>query len=513
MGNQQQDKDEMKKLPSKEEHFIDWLNEVLIRTDVLDYRYNLKGCGVWKGYGFKLRKNILAILRDLLDNTPVPHEEHMFPLLIPYPQFMKEKEHVKGFENEVYWVTHGGLSELDIKLALRPTSETAIYPMFALWIRSHTDLPLKTYQVVNTFRFEGKNTRPMLRVREVTTFKEAHTVHATAEDTEKQIAEAVKLYSDHFNALGISYVITKRPKWDTFPGAEYSIAFDAIMPGKHKVLQIGTVHNLGQKFSKMFDIKFENLEKETQYAYQTCYGISERGVAAPIAMHGDDKGMVLPPSYAPLQIVIVPIIFKKKEDIVRKEVERISKLLKKHFTVKVDERSIKPGAKFYHWEQKGVPIRIEIGPRDVENKQITVVRRDSSEKLSVASSNAKDLVKEIKSLFKTMFEDMATKVAEETKSQILITEDLDVAHEWLDEGKGVAEIPFCGGDECAAEIEKRVEGLVFLGTPARYLKFLKKPSKKLKHGEMNQFMPKKKDMFCPMCSKKVKHYWTIAKKW
>ena len=409
----------MKKLPSKEENFIDWLNEVLLRTDVLDYRYNLKGCGVWKGYGFKLRKNYLTILRDLLESTPVPHEEYQFPLLVPYPEFMKEEEHIKGFENDVYWVTHGGLKELDIKLALRPTSETAMYPMFSLWIQSHTDLPLKTYQVVNTFRYEGKNTRPMLRVREITTFKEAHTVHATAEETEKQIAEAVKLYSDHFNALGISYVVNQRPEWDKFPGAEYTIAFDSIMPGKHRVLQIGTVHNLGQKFSKTFDIKFESLEKEQKYAYQTCYGISERGIAAPIAMHGDDKGLVLPPNYAPLQIVIVPIIFKKKEDIVRAEVERISKLFKKHFTVEVDDRSIKPGAKFYHWEQKGVPIRVEIGPRDIQNKQIMVVRRDTGEKISISSDKPARLVKEIKALFKKIFEDMALKVAEETKSQIL----------------------------------------------------------------------------------------------
>jgi prolyl-tRNA synthetase len=507
------DQDEMKKLPSKEENFIDWLNEVLLRTDVLDYRYNLKGCGVWKGYGFKLRKNILAILRNLLENTPVPHEEYQFPLLVPYDQFMKEEEHIKGFENDVYWVTHGGLTELDVKLALRPTSETAMYPMFSLWIRSHTDLPLKTYQVVNTFRYEGKNTRPLLRVREITTFKEAHTVHATAKETEEQITEAVKLYSDHFNAMGISYVVNQRPEWDKFPGAEYTIAFDAIMPGKHKVLQIGTVHNLGQKFSKTFDIKFENLEKETQYAYQTCYGISERGIAAPIAMHGDDKGLIFPPNIAPIQIVIVPIIFKKKEDIVRKEVARISKLLMKHFSVEIDARSIKPGAKFYYWEQKGVPIRIEIGPRDLENKQITVVRRDNGEKLQISSENSKGLVKEINKLFQQIFNEMALKVAEETKSQILVTEDLDEAIKWLNEGKGIAEIPFHPSTECAAEIEKRSDGLTVLGFPGRYLKFLKKPSKKLKYGEMNQFMHEKKDLFCPVCSKRVEHYWTIAKKW
>jgi prolyl-tRNA synthetase len=354
----------------------------------------------------------------------------------------------------------------------------------------------------------------MLRVREITSFKEAHTVHATAKETEKQIAEAVKLYSDHFNALGISYIVNLRPKWDTFPGAEYSIAFDSIMPGRHKVLQIGTVHNLGQKFAKTFDITFENIDKETQYAYQTCYGISERGIASPIAQHGDDKGLVFPPNYSPLQMVIIPIIFKKKEAIVNKEVKRIEKILKKHFSIEIDDRSIKPGSKFYHWEQKGVPIRIEIGPRDVENKQITIVRRDTGNKLSISTEDSKKTVKEIKSLFKTIFNDMALKVAKETKSQILVTEDLDEALEWIEEGKGVSEIPFCGDEKgCAADIEKRLEGLVFLGTPARYLKFLKKPNKKLKHGEMNRGMKYREEIYCPICSKKVNKYWTIARKW
>ncbi|MBN2154657.1 MAG: proline--tRNA ligase [Candidatus Lokiarchaeota archaeon] len=513
MGKQDIEQDEMKKLPNKEENFIDWLNEVLLRTDVLDYRYNLKGCGVWKGYGFKLRKNILSILRNLLNNTPVPHEEYMFPLLVPEPQFMKEAEHVKGFENEVYWVTHGGLTELDIKLALRPTSETAIYPMFALWIRSHTDLPLKTYQIVNTFRWEGKNTRPMLRVREITTFKEAHTVHATAEDTEQQIAEAVKLYSNHFNTLGISYVVNKRPKWDTFPGADYSIAFDAIMPANHKTLQIGTVHNLGQNFAKTFDITFENLEKERQYVYQTCYGISERGIAAPIALHGDDRGLVLPPNIAPIQIVIVPIIFKNKEELVQEEVKKIVKILRRHFTVVVDDRGIKPGSKFFHWEEKGVPIRIEIGPQDVEKRQITIVRRDTGEKFTRSSATTKEIVQQIKSLFKQIFEEMALKVAEDTKSRILVTEDINEAYQWLEDGKGIAEIPFCGSQECASDIEKRVDGLRFLGTPVRYLNYIEKPSKRMKYGEMNQFTREKKEIFCPVCSKKVNQYWTIARSW
>ncbi|MHA1339287.1 MAG: proline--tRNA ligase [Promethearchaeota archaeon] len=503
----------LKKLPSREENVIDWLNEVLLRTEILDYRYNLKGCGVWRGYGFKIRKNVLNIIRELLDNTEIPHEEHLFPLLIPEPQFMKEAEHVKGFEDEVYWVTHGGLKPLDIKLALRPTSETVFYPMFALWIQSHTDLPIKPYQIVNTFRYEGKNTRPMLRVREITTFKEAHTAHATAEDAERQILEAVEIYKEFFNRLGLSYIINERPKWDTFPGANYTIAFDVIFPGKHRALQVGTVHNLGQTFAKTFDIKFETPSGTTDYVYQTCYGISERAIASLLVQHGDDKGLVLPAHIAPIQIAIVPILFKNANEAkILDKCRKLYKTLKEEgFRVIIDDRGLKPGSKFYYWEQKGVPVRIEIGPKDIENNSMLIVRRDTGEKQSISLNSKSKYIKALNDIFATIFDSLKLRQANETQSCIIQTDDLDDALDWVEQNKGVAEIPMCGSEECASDIEKRVDGLKFLGIPYRYMKFAKRYDSPPQFGEINWKNPDIDESFCVICSKRVDTYWTIGR--
>jgi len=505
-------KDDLKKLPPKEENFIDWLNEVIIRTDLIDYRYNLKGCGVWKAFGFKLRRNILKIIRDLLESTEIPHDEYLFPLLVPKPQFMKEAEHVKGFEEEVYWVTHGGIKELDIPLALRPTSETVMYPMFSLWIRSHQDLPLKTFQIVNTFRWEGKNTRPLIRVREITTFKEAHTAHATAADAELQIVEAIDIYKKFFESLGLSYIINKRPKWDTFPGAEYTIAFDVIFPGKHRALQIGTVHNLGQTFAKTFDIKFEKETGENEFVYQTCYGISERVIASVIGVHGDDFGLKLPPYIAPIQVVIIPILFKtSNEQILRKAKDILKELKKAGIRAVLDDRKMKPGPKFYDWEQKGVPVRLEIGPRDLEKEQVVISRRDEKGKKMISYKNTTILIKEIKQLFDEIDGNLKLKAAELERECLIRTDDLDEALEFVENNNGIAEIPFCGSAECAADVEKRVDGLKFLGAPARYLKFLEHKGKKPEFGEINYEQPEAKESFCVNCSKKVKEYWTVGR--
>ena len=247
--------EESKSLPPKE-NFSEWYNELLMMAQVMDVRYPIKGVYVWYPFGFSIRKKVYNMLRALMD---VDHQETQFPMLIPKPELLKESEHIKGFEDEVYWVTHGGLSPLEIPLALRPTSETAMYPMFKLWIRSHADLPLKIYQIVNIFRYETKHTRPLIRLREVTSFKEAHTAHATYPEAEQQVREAMDLYSDFFTKLAVPFIINKRPDWDKFPGADYTMAFDAMMPDG-KSLQVGTVHLLGTKFAKTFQA-YEDSER------------------------------------------------------------------------------------------------------------------------------------------------------------------------------------------------------------------------------------------------------------
>ncbi len=228
-----------------EGNYSEWFHKVIQEVPVYDMRYPVKGTGIWTPYGFKIRKGVTQIIRDELEKTG--HDEVLFPLLIPEYMLGKEGEHIKDFEDEVYWVTHGGKSPLDVKLALRPTSETAIYPMFQLWINAYSDLPLKIFQIVNVFRYETKATRPMIRVREVSTFKEAHTAHATREEAEAQVKQGIEIYSTIFSKLKLPYVRTKRPEWDKFPGAEYTVAFDTVLPDG-KVLQIGTVHALGQGF-------------------------------------------------------------------------------------------------------------------------------------------------------------------------------------------------------------------------------------------------------------------------
>ncbi|MBN2733980.1 MAG: proline--tRNA ligase [Methanomicrobiaceae archaeon] len=443
-------------LPLKE-NFSEWYNEILWRAEIMDVRYPVKGLYVWYPHGFSLRRSTYNILRELLDRD---HEETLFPLLIPENEFMKEAEHIKGFEEEVYWVTHGGTTKLDIKLALRPTSETAIYPMYALWLRSHADLPIKLYQIVNTFRYETKHTRPLIRLREITSFKEAHTVHATWDDAKNQVEDAIALYREFYDRICVPIIFSKRPEWDKFPGADYTMAADAIMPDG-KTLQVGTVHHLGDNFSKTFDLKYEDEKGEQKLAFQTCYGISERCIAALLSVHGDDKGLVLPPEIAPLQIIIVPIIMKKNAE----EILNAAKLLETEIKsagmrVKTDSRDLRPGAKYYHWEMRGVPLRIEIGPRDIQNGVIMAVNR-FGQKTSIKREEAISGIKEQLESFK---KDMKFKASSKAKEQIRIVDSLKGAKEAAE--TGVAVLQWCGSKKCADEIEQKLDVSV-LGSEIR----------------------------------------------
>ena len=440
--------------------FGEWYRRMLTEADIMDYRYPVKGCGVWRPYGFKLRKLILDIMRELLDSTG--HEEVLFPTLIPEDMLAKEAEHIRGFEEECFWVTHGGSKPLGVKLALRPTSETAFGPMFKLWIRSHADLPMKLYQVVNIFRYETKATRPLIRMREVLTFKEAHTCHATAEDAEKNVREAVEIYKRFFDELCIPYLISRRPEWDKFAGAVYSIAFDMICPDG-RVMQIGTVHNLGQNFAEAFEITYEKPDGTHEFVWQTCYGISGRVVAAVMAAHGDDHGLVLPPRIAPVQVVVVPIPYKGLEETVHSASEKAFGLLKEAgLRAMLDDRpDMTPGEKFYYWERRGVPIRVEIGPRDVEKKQATVVRRDTLERTEVS---LEQLVGAVRKLMARLTEDLRERAWAWMRERVRPARTTEEARSVLEQQGGVVELPWCGDDDCGLEMEAQVDARV-LGTP------------------------------------------------
>ncbi len=432
--------------------FSEWFHNILEEAEIIDIRYPVKGMHVWQPQGFKIRKYTLDILRKLLDKT---HEEVLFPLLIPEDELAKEAIHVKGFEEEVYWVTHGGLTELNKKLALRPTSETGMYPMFALWVRNHSDLPFRFYQIVNTFRYETKHTRPLIRVREITTFKEAHTVHATHEECEEQVEKAVQIYSEFFDTLGIPYTITKRPQWDKFPGAEYTMAFDTILPDG-KTLQIGTVHNLGQTFARTFDITYETTEGEHEYVYQTCYGVSDRVIASIIGIHGDEKGLCLPPAVAPYQIVIVPILFKKGAEEVLEFCRNMADNLRNAgLRVHLDKRDLRAGKKFYEYEMRGVPLRMEIGPRDIENKNAVIFRRDKLEKETI-SIESDTFNEEIKSILDDISKNMKDKAWGSFNRFIRFADTIEEAKKGIEENKGIVSFNWCGDEACGKELEEKV---------------------------------------------------------
>lgn len=364
---------------SSKEKFSEWFHELIQSAEIMDVRYPVKGLYVWFPFGFKLRQLVYGRLREIMDRD---HDEVYFPALIPEHELRREGEHIKGFEDEVYWITHGGLTPLDVKLALRPTSETAMYPMFKLWIRNHADLPLKVYQIVNAFRYETKHTRPLIRLREITSFKEAHTAHRNYEEAEEQVKKAIGYYKEFYDFLAIPYFVVRRPDWDKFPGAVYTIAFDTIMPDG-RTLQIGTVHHLADNFAKTFDIRYEAVDGNHYYVHQTCYGISERCVAALISIHGDELGLVLPFEVAPVQIVIIPILYKDKE---KKVLELCKELVSKlgNFRFVLDDSEERPGAKYYKWELKGVPLRFEIGPKEAERREVVVSFRDERRKFLVA---------------------------------------------------------------------------------------------------------------------------------
>jgi prolyl-tRNA synthetase len=442
------------------EDFGEWFRDVLINAGIMDYRYPIKGSGVWMPYGFKIRKNVLQILRDLLDNSG--HNETLFPLLIPETSLAQESAHVKSFEGECFWVTHGGFEPLKVRYALRPTSETVIAPMLKLWIRSHADLPIKLYQVVNVFRYETKATRPIIRMREVSTFKEAHTCHATSEEAEKQVQEAVKLYKRFFDEVGVPYVVSRRPDWDKFAGALYTIAFDMLCPDG-RALQIGTVHNLGQNFAKAFDITYETKDGSQEHIWTTSYGISGRGIAAVLIAHGDDNGIVLPPNIAPTQVAIVPVPYKGKEEQVNQACADVAAKLKDAgIRVELDLRGeLTPGNKFYYWELRGVPIRVEIGPRDLANGVVTIARRDTMKKQTCKMD---EVVSAVQTLAEEMKADMKANAEAWMKEHVYRVDRLSEAKSLLKRKAGIVEVPWCGKDECGHSLEEMAEARL-LGFP------------------------------------------------
>ncbi len=436
---------------SKEKDFSEWYTQVVAKADLADYTL-VSGCMVFKPYSYAMWESIQSILDKQFKEMGVKNV--YFPLFIPESLFKKEAEHVAGFSPEVAWVTRAGDTELPEKLAVRPTSETIMYDSFSKWIRSWRDLPLLLNQWCNVVRWEFKYPKPFLRTREFL-WQEGHTVHETQEEAEKQTMASLQIYKQLIeDYLAIPVLIGKKSEKEKFAGALYTTALEALMPDG-KCLQMGTSHNLGQNFAKAFGIRFLGRDGKEMLAWQTSWGVSTRMLGALIMAHGDDKGLVLPPKIAPIQIVIVPIMFEDTKEKVMKKCREIETALKKKHTVMIDIReTYTPGWKFNEWELKGVPLRIEIGPKDLEKEQAVVARRDTGAKESI---KLKELAKKCDELLGQMQKQLFDKAKkaldasiEEAKSWEQFTKTIDA--------RKISKAYFCGSPECEEAIKESSGG-------------------------------------------------------
>lgn len=436
----------------KSEDFNEWYNQVVLKADMIDYS-SVSGCIVFKPNSYAIWEKIQAIFNDKIKKSG--HKNCYFPMFIPESLLKKEAEHVKGFSPEVAWVTKAGDTELNEKLAIRPTSETVMYESFSKWIRSWRDLPLLLNQWNSVVRWEFKHAKPFLRTREFL-WQEGHTAHATREEAEKEVMQQLFEYVDLIeNYMAIPVIAGKKTDKEKFAGADYTTTVEAFMPDG-KALQMGTSHLLGQNFAKVFDIKFLDKDEKEKYAWQTSWGLSTRTIGAVVMTHGDDKGLILPPRIAPVQIVVVPIIFKEsKELVVSKAKEIVKKLKAKGYGVELDNRDIyTPGWKFNEWELKGAPLRMEIGPKDIQADQVVLVRRDNSEKLTIKT---KELDAKVEEMLNSIQDNLLKKAKEYFKNSIMEVHNFNDFVNAI-KNKKMAKALFCGQDECESSIKDKTEG-------------------------------------------------------
>ena len=466
-------------IPPKSE-FNKWYPAIVEIADLVDKRYPIKGMDVWKPYGLNAMGLIDSLARREMSRTG--HHEYRFPLLVPEDLLDKENklvsilkearesgvdpselrfdEESSGFKKEVYWVTHGGENKLEMPMFLRPTSETPMYTMFSLWVRSHADLPLKTFQIVNTFRYETKQTRSFIRVREIHFF-EAHTVHADQTGADEQIEEDAEMVQRIMHDLCLPSLVSKRPVWDTFPGAWYTKAADVVMPNG-RTLQVATYHHYKDQWANSFDLSYEDPEGNTKPCHQTTFGMSERLLGAVVGMHGDDKGLILPPSIAPIQVVVLPIAAHADSNVEPAAKALAERLSASGIRVELDTRDVRPGVKHYDWEIKGVPIRIELGPRDLSAGQFVLTLRTGS-KFEISIDEAeKSVLESLEELAEDLRQRAKSLVSDKVKSFPFDNLDYDSSHESSIESGFVYEIAFEGNDSDAEFLEKKT-GLTLLG--------------------------------------------------
>ena len=434
---------------SKSENFSEWYTQVVIKTELVDYA-PVKGLIVLRPDGYSIWESIKESLDKKLKETG--HRNGFLPVLIPESLLAKEKEHFEGLNPEVFWVTHSGNSEIGDRLALRPTSETLAYSLFSKWIRSWRDLPLKINFWNSALRAEIKGTKPFLRTSEFL-WQEGHTVHATKDEAEKEVADILELYKKTIEEeLAVPVVTGKKSEKDKFVGAVYTNTLESLMPDG-KALQMGTSHFLGQNFSKPFDVKYLDENNSETFAWQTSWGVSWRLIGGMIMTHGDDKGLVLPPKVAPIQVVIIPIYYSKedKENVLQKACQIKDSLSNNDIRVHLDDREqLTPGFKFNDWEMRGIPIRIEIGPKDIAKNQIVLARRHNQTKISLDIDGLTEkTLSELKNIQKEMF-DAAKKILDE---RVVRVSEYQQFKKELENGKMI-DCSWCGNQTCEDKIKE-----------------------------------------------------------
>jgi prolyl-tRNA synthetase len=437
----------------RSQDFSKWYLDVVRKAELADYS-PVKGCMVIRPYGYAIWELIQQALDKRIKATG--HVNAYFPLFIPESLLKKEAEHVEGFAPQVAYVTHGGGEELEEKLVVRPTSEAIIGTMYAKWIQSWRDLPVLINQWANVVRWE-KVTRPFLRTTEFL-WQEGHTAHETEQEAEDETLKILELYREMVETeLAMPVVTGQKSESEKFAGALRTYSIEALM-GDGRALQAGTSHNLGQNFAKAFDITFQARDKSVQHVWGTSWGVTTRLIGAAIMVHGDDSGLVLPPRVAPYQVVIVPIGRDNwRETVLPRAKEIQDTLVAAGFRVTLDERDERPGWKFSEWEMRGVPLRIEIGPKDIEKSQVLTARRDTREKAGVPMDGLAARVREILDDIQRNLLERALRFREEHTQRV---ESYDAFKQVLEGRPGFVIAPWCGAADCEAQIKADTQATI-----------------------------------------------------
>ena len=431
-------------ITSMNEDFAQWYTDVVKKAELIDYS-SVRGCMILRPNGYAIWENIQKELDARFKATGV--ENVYMPLFIPESLLQKEKDHVEGFAPEVAWVTHGGLEKLPERLCVRPTSETLFCDLYANIIQSYRDLPKLYNQWCSVVRWE-KTTRPFLRSMEFL-WQEGHTAHATAEEAEERTIQMLNVYADFCeNVLAIPMIKGKKTDKEKFAGAHSTYTIEALMHDG-KALQSGTSHNFGDGFAHAFGVQYTDKENKLQYVHQTSWGMSTRIIGAVIMVHGDDSGLVLPPRIAPNQVVIVPIM-QKKEGVLEKANE-VKEQLSKVSRVILDDSEKSQGWKFSEYEMRGIPVRVELGPRDIENNQAVLARRDTGEKITVSLDN---IAEEVTKLLDTIQHDMLERARKHRDSHTYTAHNMEEFAKTVKETPGFVKAMWCGDEECENKIKE-----------------------------------------------------------